>query len=124
MAQYEDFQPEIDTVPGLSQERFQGLVKKEPEKYPEHAVLAASLAKWVAVLRDDEDEMHRDMHPKELRGYQHALQAVSDFLFQGAYLPGGQRRLAEPTEKSRPSAEDRARILEQFKSGVERGIAD
>lgn len=123
MAQYEDFQPEIDTVPGLSQEQFQGLVKKEPERYPEHAVLAASLAKWVAVLRDD-DELRRDMDPKELRGYQNALQAVSDFLFQGAYLPGGQRRLAEPADTPRSSAEDRARVLEQLKSGMERGIAD
>ena len=123
MAQYEDFQPEIDTVPGLSQERFQGLVKKESERYPEHAVLAASLAKWVAVLRDD-DEMRRDMDPKELRGYQHALQAVSDFLFQGAYLPGGQRRLAEPADTSRPSAEDRAPVLEQFEAGEGRHSAD
>ena len=52
------------------------------------------------------------------------LQAVEDFLFLGEFLPRGDLRLAEPTEKSRPSAEDRARILEQFKAGEGRRSAD
>lgn len=123
MTEYKDIQPYAEGLPGFDRDRFEALVTREPEKYPEHAVLAASLARWRDALRDD-DEMLRSMDPRDLRTYRNALQAVEDFLFLGEFLPRGDLRLAEPTEKPRPSAEDRARILEQFKSGVGRGIAD
>lgn len=123
MTEYKDIQPYAEGLPGFDRDRFEALVTREPEKYPEHAVLAASLARWRDALRDD-DEMLRSMDPRDLRTYRNALQAVEDFLFLGEFLPRGDLRLAEPTEKPRPSAEDRARILEQFKAGEGRRSAD
>jgi len=103
MATSQDYGFDHDAL-ALTDDEFQHLLQAQPEKYPEHLRIAASLDHWVATVKDRlaSGEVNSLDHQR-LEGLLVALPEVATALRRGQFLPG--HRHGVPTEAQLDTAE-------------------
>ena len=81
-------------VMSLTEEDVPKLLEQEPERYPEHRILAASLEQWRDALKDPTNPV-RPSDEVQNDHWVAALNEIAGLLRAGGFLPDGKFRVKD-----------------------------